>query len=128
MALSITVSSSSHGGVLGLLFDASPCKKKSDEPHNWAYNPIRLVTLVTLLEASFYWFLLVFYLLLGCDWEDSLGDDSDKGTPDDAALRPKSPCTSSRILSAFRALILVNSSGREVNAVSTCRGLSCQGY
>lgn len=61
--------------------------------------------------------------------DTSLGFDNDKGLPDAVAARnPKSPCTSSRILSAFRALILDISSGRDVRAVSICGGLSCQGY
>lgn len=61
-------------------------------------------------------------------YEDSLGFDNDKGFPEAAVLLPKSPCTSSKILSAFRARIFDISSGRDVSAVSTCRGFSCHGY
>lgn len=59
---------------------------------------------------------------------DNFGLDSDNGLPANAlARRPKSPCTSSKILSAFLARIFDKSSGREVRAVSILAGLSCQG-
>lgn len=62
--------------------------------------------------------------------EVRFGFDNDSGLPEEtaAARAPKSPCMSSKILSAFRALIFEISSGREVSAVSILNGFSCHGY